>query len=71
MNGTLETGSQLITATYATAAVYFAIVAVLAVVINVSIIIVYCKNKKVSFQKANMFFFCRWPKAKELPELLF
>ena len=49
MNGTLETGSQLITATYATAAVYFAIVAVLAVVINVSIIIVYCKNKKVSF----------------------
>ena len=48
MNDTHDTGNDLISATYATAAVYFAIVGVMAVFINLSIIIVYFKNKKVS-----------------------
>jgi hypothetical protein len=35
------------TATYSAAAVYFGLVGVLAVIVNLSIITVYIKNKKV------------------------
>ena len=51
MNGTASEAddSGLTTATYSAAAVYFGLVAVVAIVVNISIIIVYVKNKKVTF----------------------
>jgi hypothetical protein len=48
MDGPKNDGDNLKTATYSAAAVYFAIVGILAAVVNVSIISVYLKNKKVA-----------------------
>ncbi len=51
MNESFESGSNTLTsATYSAAAVYFGLVAVIAVVVNLSMIAVYLKNKKVSFR---------------------
>ena len=55
MNESFESSANtLTTATYSAAAVYFGLVAIIAVVVNLSIIAVYLKNKKVSF----LFFEC-------------
>ena len=42
---------SLTTATYSAAAVYFGIVGLIAMVVNLSIITVYIKNKKVSTER--------------------
>ncbi len=50
MNESFESSSNILTsATYSAAAVYFGLVAIIAVVVNLSIVTVYLKNKKVSF----------------------
>ena len=58
MNESFESSANtLTTATYSAAAVYFGLVAIIAVVVNLSIIAVYLKNKKVSFCNLNVVVF--------------